>query len=92
MEEKYRIAETINFPEEEEKVLQFWNENKVFEECLKQSKDKPRFVCFLPRLCVPLFDERLNVFPSDTPSMTDRHSLPACRITATYWPVQLRTL
>lgn len=37
-----RVPETINFPKEEEITLEYWNENKVFEECLKQSKDKPR--------------------------------------------------
>ncbi|KAG4067135.1 hypothetical protein HA402_000126 [Bradysia odoriphaga] len=46
MEDKYRIAETINFPEEEEKILKFWNEKKVFENCLKQSKDKPRYTFY----------------------------------------------
>ena len=44
MEDSYRIAETINFPEEEEKILKFWTEKKIFENCLKQSKDKPRLI------------------------------------------------
>lgn len=37
-----RIPDTINFPEEEERVLKFWQDNKCFENCLKQSKNKPR--------------------------------------------------
>lgn len=41
-EDMYRVPENINFSEEEEKTLNFWNENKVFEQCLQQSKGKPR--------------------------------------------------
>lgn len=41
-EEMYRVPETINFPEEEEKILKFWGDNKVFEKCLQQSKGKPK--------------------------------------------------
>lgn len=41
-EDIYRVPENINFSEEEEKTLSFWNENKVFEQCLQQSKGKPR--------------------------------------------------
>lgn len=37
-----RIPESINFPGEEEKVLQYWKDEQVFENCLKQSKGKPR--------------------------------------------------
>jgi isoleucyl-tRNA synthetase len=37
-----RIPESINFPGEEENVLKYWNAEKVFENCLKQSKGKPR--------------------------------------------------
>lgn len=37
-----RIPESINFSEEEENVLKYWREEKVFENCLKQSKGKPR--------------------------------------------------
>lgn len=40
--EIYRVPENISFPAEEEKTLQYWKENGVFESCLKQSKDKPR--------------------------------------------------
>lgn len=38
----YRVPENISFPAEEEKILQYWKDNQVFETCLKQSKDKPR--------------------------------------------------
>lgn len=41
-EEIYRVPETINFPEEEERTLKFWGDNKVFEKCLQQSKGKPK--------------------------------------------------
>lgn len=41
-EELERIPENINFPQEEEKVLQFWKDSLAFETCLKQSKNKPR--------------------------------------------------
>lgn len=41
-EEMYRVPETISFPEEEEKTFKFWNDNKVFEKCLQQSKGKPK--------------------------------------------------
>ncbi|KAM6981115.1 isoleucine--tRNA ligase, cytoplasmic [Aplochiton taeniatus] len=38
-----RVAEAINFPKEEEKILQFWKENDCFQECLKQSKNRPKY-------------------------------------------------
>lgn len=41
-EEMYRVPETISFPEEEERTLKFWGDNKVFEKCLQQSKGKPK--------------------------------------------------
>lgn len=37
-----RVPETINFPAEEEKIVQFWKTQDVFQNCLKQSKGKPR--------------------------------------------------
>lgn len=37
-----RIPESINFPLEEENVLKYWKDEKIFENCLKQSKGKPR--------------------------------------------------
>lgn len=38
----YRVPENISFPDEEVKTLRSWKENRVFETCLEQSKDKPR--------------------------------------------------
>ncbi|KIH68320.1 isoleucine--tRNA ligase [Ancylostoma duodenale] len=40
------VPDTINFPEEEEKTLKTWNENKVFETSLKLSVDRPRYTFF----------------------------------------------
>lgn len=36
------VPETINFSEEESKILNYWNEIKAFEECMKRSRGKPR--------------------------------------------------
>lgn len=36
------VPESINFPNEEEKVLKFWQDKDCFQECLKQSKNRPR--------------------------------------------------
>ncbi|XP_038628151.1 isoleucine--tRNA ligase, cytoplasmic [Tachyglossus aculeatus] len=41
-----QVAETISFPGEEEKTLQFWTKFNCFQECLKQSKNKPRFTFY----------------------------------------------
>ncbi|XP_046393549.1 isoleucine--tRNA ligase, cytoplasmic isoform X2 [Ischnura elegans] len=38
-----KVPESINFPEEEEKILTFWKEIDVFHSCLKQSKGRPRY-------------------------------------------------
>lgn len=38
-----KLPETINFPGEEDVTLKRWKEKKVFENCLKQSKGKPRY-------------------------------------------------
>lgn len=38
----YHVPETINFPQEEEKTQKYWADNKVFEQCLQQSKGKPK--------------------------------------------------
>lgn len=42
----YRLPESINFPQEEETVLQFWKDEKAFENCQKQSKGKPRYMFY----------------------------------------------
>lgn len=41
-DETYRVPENINFPDEEQRILKFWSDNKVFEKCLQQSKGKPK--------------------------------------------------
>ncbi|XP_023939304.1 isoleucine--tRNA ligase, cytoplasmic [Bicyclus anynana] len=38
-----RVPENINFPKEEEQVLNFWKKIDAFHTCLKQSKNKPRY-------------------------------------------------
>lgn len=37
-----KIPDSINFAEEEEKILKFWVDNDCFKNCLKQSKNRPR--------------------------------------------------
>lgn len=37
-----RLPEKINFPEEEEQILKFWNEQEIFAKCMKASKGKPK--------------------------------------------------
>lgn len=37
------MPETINFPKEEEKIIELWKQLDVFKTCLKQSKGKPRY-------------------------------------------------
>uniref|UniRef100_A0A8C3H895 isoleucine--tRNA ligase n=1 Tax=Chrysemys picta bellii TaxID=8478 RepID=A0A8C3H895_CHRPI len=41
-----QVAENINFPQEEEKILNLWNTLDCFQECLKQSKNRPRFTFY----------------------------------------------
>ncbi|NXK96077.1 SYIC protein, partial [Formicarius rufipectus] len=38
-----QVPENINFPNEEEKILKLWKDLNCFQECLKQSKNRPRF-------------------------------------------------
>ncbi|NXI48488.1 SYIC protein, partial [Galbula dea] len=38
-----QVPENISFPNEEEKILELWKNLNCFQECLKQSKNKPRF-------------------------------------------------
>ncbi|KAM3965585.1 isoleucyl-tRNA synthetase [Aphomia sociella] len=38
-----RVPENIDFPKEEEKILQFWKDIDAFQTSLKQSKNKPRY-------------------------------------------------
>ncbi|XP_066051139.1 isoleucine--tRNA ligase, cytoplasmic [Chamaea fasciata] len=38
-----QVPENINFPNEEEKILTLWKNLNCFKECLKQSKNRPRY-------------------------------------------------
>uniref|UniRef100_A0AAR2JLN9 isoleucine--tRNA ligase n=1 Tax=Pygocentrus nattereri TaxID=42514 RepID=A0AAR2JLN9_PYGNA len=40
------VPESIHFPSEEERILQFWKEKDCFQECLKQSKNRPRYTFY----------------------------------------------
>ncbi|XP_034022071.1 isoleucine--tRNA ligase, cytoplasmic [Thalassophryne amazonica] len=40
------VSESISFPSEEEKVLQFWREKDCFQECLRQSKNRPKYTFY----------------------------------------------
>ncbi|GFS65369.1 isoleucine--tRNA ligase, cytoplasmic [Trichonephila inaurata madagascariensis] len=40
------VPEYINFPKEEENVLNFWKSIDAFKNCLKQSKGKPRYTFY----------------------------------------------
>ncbi|XP_044517790.1 isoleucine--tRNA ligase, cytoplasmic isoform X4 [Gracilinanus agilis] len=41
-----QVPENISFPAEEEKILAFWTSFNCFQECLKQSKHRPRFTFY----------------------------------------------
>ncbi|XP_055922181.1 isoleucine--tRNA ligase, cytoplasmic [Eupeodes corollae] len=41
-----RVAETISFPLEEQRVLQYWCENNIFERCMQLSKGRPRYTFY----------------------------------------------
>uniref|UniRef100_A0A674PDG7 Isoleucine--tRNA ligase, cytoplasmic n=1 Tax=Takifugu rubripes TaxID=31033 RepID=A0A674PDG7_TAKRU len=40
------VSESIHFPSEEEKIMQFWKEKDCFQECLKQSKNRPKYTFY----------------------------------------------
>uniref|UniRef100_A0A8B9HXY6 isoleucine--tRNA ligase n=1 Tax=Astyanax mexicanus TaxID=7994 RepID=A0A8B9HXY6_ASTMX len=40
------VPESINFPSEEERILRFWKEKDCFQECLKQSKNRPKYTFY----------------------------------------------
>uniref|UniRef100_A0A8D3AS32 Isoleucine--tRNA ligase, cytoplasmic n=1 Tax=Scophthalmus maximus TaxID=52904 RepID=A0A8D3AS32_SCOMX len=40
------VPESINFPSEEEKILKFWQDKDCFQECLKQSKNRPKYTFY----------------------------------------------
>ncbi|KAM9324353.1 isoleucine--tRNA ligase, cytoplasmic [Gastrophryne carolinensis] len=41
-----QVPETISFPREEEKILALWQSLDCFQECLKQSKNRPRYTFY----------------------------------------------
>ncbi|XP_068599073.1 isoleucine--tRNA ligase, cytoplasmic [Brachionichthys hirsutus] len=40
------VPESLHFPSEEEKITQFWKEKDCFQECLKQSKNRPKYTFY----------------------------------------------
>ena len=40
------VAESIDFPKEEEAILRFWNEEEIFSRSLKLSEGKPRYTFY----------------------------------------------
>ncbi|XP_061544404.1 isoleucine--tRNA ligase, cytoplasmic [Phycodurus eques] len=40
------VPESINFPSQEEKILQLWKDKDCFNECLKQSKNRPKYTFY----------------------------------------------
>ncbi|KAJ8259862.1 hypothetical protein GJAV_G00174320 [Gymnothorax javanicus] len=40
------VPEFIHFPTEEERILQLWKEKDCFQECLKQSKNRPKYTFY----------------------------------------------
>ncbi|XP_058855775.1 isoleucine--tRNA ligase, cytoplasmic-like [Acipenser ruthenus] len=40
------VPETIHFPSEEERILKLWDDRNCFQECLKQSKNRPKFTFY----------------------------------------------
>ncbi|XP_078104974.1 isoleucine--tRNA ligase, cytoplasmic [Sander vitreus] len=40
------VPESINFPSEEEKILQLWRKKDCFQECIKQSKNRPKYTFY----------------------------------------------
>ncbi|ELT94742.1 hypothetical protein CAPTEDRAFT_226043 [Capitella teleta] len=40
------VPESINFPNEEEKIMQLWKDLDAFQTCLKQSKSRPKYTFY----------------------------------------------
>ena len=38
-----KVDQKTTFPEMEENILKFWNENKIFEKSIEKRKDSPRY-------------------------------------------------
>uniref|UniRef100_A0A8C7GK16 Isoleucine--tRNA ligase, cytoplasmic n=1 Tax=Oncorhynchus kisutch TaxID=8019 RepID=A0A8C7GK16_ONCKI len=40
------VPESIHFPSEEKRILQLWKDKDCFQECLKQSKNRPKYTFY----------------------------------------------
>jgi isoleucyl-tRNA synthetase len=40
------VPQNASFPEQEEKLLSFWKEQRIFEKSVEIAKDRPRFVFY----------------------------------------------
>ncbi len=40
------VSSKVNFPQLEEKILDFWKSNTIFERSIETRKDNPRFVFY----------------------------------------------
>lgn len=46
IESLHRVPETISFPLEEQKILKYWYQQKIFERCMQLSKGRPRYTFY----------------------------------------------
>jgi hypothetical protein len=83
------VPEKIDFPKEEEIILELWKKLDAFQTCLKQSKGKPRF-CI--DFCAWSNSIELNCSHfSGTPSTTDLPSQLVYPTLAISWLEQSKT-
>ena len=76
------LPERINFPAEEEKVLELWKKLDAFKRSLELSKDKPEVLALPALLGQPAYDS-LRARLCSTLSTTALRSRRVCRTTAT---------
>jgi isoleucyl-tRNA synthetase len=41
-----KVDKQVEFPKIEEKIMKFWNDNRIFEKSLEETKDKPQYVFY----------------------------------------------
>ncbi|OON15960.1 tRNA ligase class I [Opisthorchis viverrini] len=46
MSEVSQLPASVNFPEEEVVILEYWEKQKIFQTCLKQSSNRPRYTFY----------------------------------------------
>ncbi|TGZ66266.1 hypothetical protein CRM22_005414 [Opisthorchis felineus] len=46
MSEISQLPASVNFPEEEVVILEYWEKQKIFQTCLKQSSNRPRYTFY----------------------------------------------